>query len=129
MIRNVVFTAGALLFLGLAASPAFAQEKPPVMPHDMAGKENCAMCHSGAMEGMPAMPESHEGRGNDTCAMCHAPDAEIQRADAPAMPHDLAGKDNCAMCHSGAMEGMPAMPESHEGRAMDSCQWCHKPAG
>ncbi len=127
MIRNVVMSAGALLFLA-AAAPAFGQEKPAVIPHDLEGKDNCAMCHSGAMEGMPAMPESHEGRGNETCVMCHAEDAEIQTADAPAIPHDLEGKDMCTMCHSGAMEGMPAVPESHAERESDICQWCHTPA-
>lgn len=73
MFRSVVVTAGVLLFLGLAAAPAFGQEKPSVVPHDLEGKEKCAMCHSGAMEGMPAMPESHEGRGMDACQWCHMP--------------------------------------------------------
>jgi hypothetical protein len=127
MIRHVVVTA-AMLFV--AAGTALAQDaKPPVMPHDMAGKENCTMCHSGAMEGIPAVPESHAAYTVDNCAMCHAPDAEVQTATPPAIPHDLAGKDNCTMCHSGAMEGIPAEPASHEGRETDTCQWCHKPAG
>lgn len=126
MIRHVVVTAAAMLFV--AAGTASAQDAPPVMPHDMAGKENCVMCHSGAMEGIPAAPESHEAFEVDDCAMCHAPDAEVQTMAAPAIPHDLAGKDNCAMCHSGAMEGIPAPPESHEGREADTCQWCHSPA-
>ncbi len=41
--------------------------------HELEGRDNCAMCHSGAMEGMPAVPASHEGRGDDSCTMCHAP--------------------------------------------------------
>ena len=71
MIRNVVITAAAMLFV--AAGSAFGQEKPPVMSHDLEGKEACSMCHSGAMEGMPAVPATHEGRGDDTCQMCHKP--------------------------------------------------------
>ena len=75
MIRNVVITATAMLFV--AAGSAFAQDaKPPVMTHDMAGKENCVMCHSGAMEGIPAPPADHEGRAVETCALCHAADSE-----------------------------------------------------
>jgi hypothetical protein len=128
MIRHVVVTAAAMLFV--AAGTAFAQDaKPPAMSHDMEGKENCLMCHSGAMEGIPGVPDGHEAFETGDCLMCHAPDAEVQTADAPAIPHDLEGKDNCAMCHSGAMEGIPAEPASHEGRETDTCQWCHKPAG
>ena len=71
MIRNVVITAAMLLVM---AGSAVAQDaKPTVVSHDLAGKEACSMCHSGAMEGMPAAPASHEGRGDDTCAMCHKP--------------------------------------------------------
>ena len=129
MIRNVVITTAAMLFV--AAGSAFAQDatKPPVMSHDMAGKENCVMCHSGAMEGIPGVPADHEGRTVDTCAMCHAANAEMQTSAATAIPHDMAGKEACSMCHSGAMEGMPAAPASHEGRGDGTCGLCHKPAG
>ena len=127
MIRNVVITAAMLL---VVAGSAVAQDaKPPVMSHDLAGKENCVMCHSGAMEGIPAQPADHEGRALDTCLLCHAADAEMQTSAASAPPHDLAGKEACSMCHSGAMEGMPAAPASHEGRVDDSCTLCHVPAG
>lgn len=72
MIRKVVFTTAAMLFV--LAGSAFAQDtKPPVTPHDIAGKEACSMCHSGAMEGMPAAPASHEGLKDKACVMCHAP--------------------------------------------------------
>jgi hypothetical protein len=129
MIRNVVITAAAMMFV--AAGSAFGQDatKPPVMSHDLEGKDNCAMCHSGAMEGIAAAPADHEGRGPETCVQCHAPDSEMQTSTANAIPHDLEGKDNCSMCHSGAMEGMPAAPASHEGRGADTCQMCHEAAG
>ena len=127
MIRNVVITAAMLL---VVAGSAVAQDaKPTVVSHDLAGKENCVMCHSGAMEGIPAQPADHEGRALDTCLLCHAADAEMQTAAATVVPHDLAGKEACSMCHSGAMEGMPAAPASHEGRGDDTCAMCHKPAG
>ena len=128
MIRKVVVTTAAMLFI--AAGSAFAQDaKPPVMSHDMEGKENCAMCHSGAMEGIPASPADHEGRAAESCVLCHGADSEMQTSAANAIPHDLEGKDNCSMCHSGAMEGMPAAPASHEGREADTCQMCHTAGG
>lgn len=129
MKRLMSIAAGAALFVALAAAPAFAQEKPTVVTHDLAGKENCTMCHSGAMEGIPANPADHEGRGLDTCILCHGADSEMQTGTASATPHEIAGREACAMCHSGAMEGMPAAPASHEGRGDDTCAMCHKPAG
>ena len=127
MIRNVVITAAMLLVM---AGSAVAQDaKPTVVSHDLAGKENCVMCHSGAMEGIPAQPADHEGRALDTCLLCHAADAEMQTSAAAVTPHDLAGKEACSMCHSGAMEGMPAAPASHEGRGDDTCAMCLVPAG
>jgi hypothetical protein len=128
MKRLVSSAAGAALLVALFAAPAFAQEKPPVTPHEIEGKEQCAMCHSGAMEGMPAMPASHEGWGNETCQNCHAEGSPGQMA-ASATPHEIEGKEQCSMCHSGAMEGMPAAPESHKGFKDKNCVMCHAPEG
>ena len=128
--RSVKFSviAGAACLMVLAATPSWAQDtaKPPVMSHDAAGRDNCMMCHSGAMAAIPGVPESHEGRPNEACGMCHDADAEIQTKDAKAISHDLAGRDNCMMCHTaGAMEPVPDAPASHEGRDNSWCQWCH----
>jgi hypothetical protein len=125
-----VLSALGLLAVAWVAAPAAAQEaaKPTVVSHDLAGREQCMMCHSGAMQGMPAAPESHAERPNETCLLCHAADAPIQTAAPAAVPHDLAGRDNCMMCHSGAMEGVPAASESHEGIDVKYCGLCHKPA-
>ena len=122
--RSVV--AMSAFFLVFAALPAFGQDaKPGAVSHDLEGKDQCTMCHSGAMEGIPAAPTDHEGRGNETCLMCHGVGASIQTADATAIPHDLEGKDQCTMCHSGAMEGIPAPPADHEGWANETCLMCH----
>lgn len=127
MKRLTSAAAGAVLFAALFAAPAFAQEKPPVTPHEMEGKENCLMCHSGAMEGMAAVPASHEGWGNETCQQCHAEGSLGQTGTAGATPHEIEGKEACTMCHSGAMEGMPAAPASHEGLKDENCTLCHAP--
>ncbi len=40
--------------------------------HDVAGKENCLMCHAaGVMPPVPDVPASHEGRENEYCLWCH----------------------------------------------------------
>jgi hypothetical protein len=40
--------------------------------HDLAGKDNCMMCHAvGVMPPVPDVPASHEGRTNDVCLWCH----------------------------------------------------------
>jgi len=44
----------------------------PAPTHDMAGKENCLMCHAvGVMPPVPDVPASHEGRENSQCTWCH----------------------------------------------------------
>jgi hypothetical protein len=120
--------AGIACLMVFAVTPGWAQDaaKPPVMSHDAAGRDNCMMCHSGAMAAVPGVPESHEGRPNEACAMCHAADAEIQTKVATPVSHALEGRDNCMMCHTaGAMEPVPDVPASHEGRDNAWCAWCH----
>ena len=129
MIRRFVGLGGGLFLLGLLAAPIMAQEKPPVTSHDLAGKENCMMCHAvGVMEPVPDVPADHKERGNETCQWCHAKDAAVQTKPVPAIAHDLAGKDNCMMCHAvGVMPPVPDVPADHKDRANTTCQWCHKP--
>lgn len=121
-----------VLLLGPGAMTALAQEeattKPPVVAHELEGRSECLMCHSGAMEQVTAVPASHEGRGNETCLWCHAADASVQTAEAGKIPHELEGRDNCGMCHGSGMEGMPQSPADHEGRSNESCGMCHEPS-
>ncbi len=132
----------ALLFGAVVASPAAAQEKeapakpaasqwktPPVVKHSLEGRSNCVMCHSGAMKNVPAMPADHKGRTVKECLLCHAPDAEVQKAAPPAIPHETEGRSECLMCHKpGAMKNVPDIPASHAGRTSDMCPVCHHPA-
>ena len=127
-----ILTAAAGLILALVlAAPAQAQEKSPAMSHDAAGKDNCMMCHAvGVMPPVPDVPANHEGRGSDSCLWCHAVDSPMVTTGASQPPHDLAGKDNCLMCHTpGVMPPVPDTPASHEGRANETCLWCHTVAG
>jgi len=114
------------------AQPAQAQapaaKKPPVMTHDKAGREQCAMCHGGDIEGIKAMPAGHKGRANDACLLCHAKDSPLQTTTPGPLSHAAAGREQCMMCHGGAMEGMKAAPANHKGYDVKNCTLCHKPA-
>ncbi|MCL7971900.1 MAG: hypothetical protein M8866_07400 [marine benthic group bacterium] len=127
MKRLLSVTAGSILLMAVFAVPAFAQDAAPITPHEIEGKEACSMCHSGAMEGMPAAPASHEGWADESCQTCHAEGSLGQTGTAAATPHEIEGKEACSMCHSGAMEGMPAAPASHEGLKDKNCVMCHAP--
>ena len=125
-----LLSAAAVLLAIAVAVPTQAQgqdTKPTVVPHDLEGKDNCLMCHSGKMPNVAAAPESHKDFANTQCMLCHSADSPMQTAAPPAIPHDLEGKDNCAMCHSGKMPNVPAIP--HEGIDQKDCTACHKTAG
>jgi NapC/NirT cytochrome c family, N-terminal region/Doubled CXXCH motif (Paired_CXXCH_1) len=115
---------------------------PPAIPHEVAGREQCLMCHDPVGNVRPA-PQDHAGRTVDTCQMCHKlagtvseatpqPAATVEAgggiAAAPPIPHDLAGRDDCLVCHNPA-GGLRPAPADHAGRTKDVCQTCHKPAG
>ena len=44
---------------------------PPAIPHALAGRANCMMCHSGKMAKVPGVPADHAGRASTTCQLCH----------------------------------------------------------
>jgi len=131
MSRRIASLWGTFFLLGLMAGQLNAQDKPPVPVHDLAGKDNCLMCHTaGVMEPVPDVPATHEGRNSEVCLWCHAADSPMQTGGAKAITHDLEGKDNCLMCHAaGVMPPVTDVPESHEGRTIEKCQWCHKTEG
>lgn len=130
-IRRFFALAGVVALVPLWATPVLAQGNPKPVSHDTAGREQCLMCHTpGAMEPVPDAPASHAGRTNDTCLWCHATDSPMVTGAAPAIPHDTEGRDQCLMCHTaGAMEPVPDVPASHEGRKNEHCGLCHHPAG
>ena len=45
---------------------------PPAIPHEVAGRDNCLMCHD-PNTGMKPAPADHAGRTADTCQTCHQP--------------------------------------------------------
>jgi hypothetical protein len=111
---------------GETVTPA-AKAKPPAVSHDLDGRSECLMCHSGAMEGVPAAPADHAERGNETCLWCHGSDAAMQTVAAPQITHELEGRKDCAMCHTSGMESVPQAPADHKDRPSGSCTMCHLP--
>jgi hypothetical protein len=53
-------------------TPAPAPAGIQAIPHDLAGRDNCLMCHNPEGNIKPA-PKDHVGRANETCQMCHKP--------------------------------------------------------
>ena len=123
------FTVGAFAAAALAwATPASAQmEGLMAVSHDTEGRAQCLMCHTpGRMEPVPDAPASHEGRTDAVCLWCHATDSPMLTTAPTPVPHALEGRDSCLMCHAaGAMEPVPDVPASHEGRENSHCTMCH----
>ena len=43
------------------------------IPHDLEGKDNCAMCHAEGVMGAAKTPENHGDDMAGKCAVCHMP--------------------------------------------------------
>jgi hypothetical protein len=54
--------------LAARAPQAVAQ----AIPHTLAGRAACLICHLQGSNGAPVVPASHGGRLNDTCRTCHS---------------------------------------------------------
>jgi len=115
----------AALALCLSAAAASAQQRPaPRMPHPAAGREQCLTCHGpGANEHIKSAPASHHYAAT-ACAMCHRPAATMP----PAAKHSLDDAHAaCTSCHrTGAAEGVPVPPASHETYHESLCRGCHE---
>ena len=69
------FVAENCLLCHAESSPLMSGEAPPAIPHDMAGKEQCLMCHESGVMGATKKPENHGSIGNESCGLCHKPKA------------------------------------------------------
>jgi nitrate/TMAO reductase-like tetraheme cytochrome c subunit len=45
---------------------------PPAIPHDLAGRDNCLLCHN-PNGGVKPAPQDHVGRTSEQCQACHKP--------------------------------------------------------
>jgi nitrate/TMAO reductase-like tetraheme cytochrome c subunit len=54
------------------STPADGVAAAPVIPHDLAGRDDCLACHAPS-GGLKPAPADHVGRANDSCQACHRP--------------------------------------------------------
>ena len=47
---------------------------PPAIPHDLAGRDNCLLCHN-PDGGVKPAPKDHVGRTSEQCQACHKPNS------------------------------------------------------
>jgi nitrate/TMAO reductase-like tetraheme cytochrome c subunit len=115
--------------VGLPAVARAQAAKPPVMAHEVAGREKCLTCHAaGAAKDAKAVPATHKDRGDETCLWCHAKDAAVQTKASPEIKHALQGRTACMVCHKvGVMPAVPDVPADHQGRTDKQCLLCHQP--
>ncbi len=94
----------------------------PFIPHPVAGRESCLVCHQSGMTTV-AVPANHAGRGNNTCQVCHKTSGSI--GGAPNIPHTLDSRADCLVCHQQKLEA-PAFPANHSPFTNDLCTTCHQ---
>lgn len=124
-----------VFFSGLSAGEIWAQEPEtetvaqvkPSAAHDIAGKENCMMCHAIGATPVLDVPASHDGRANETCMWCHAADSPMLTVQPTNTPHPKATEEtDCMRCHGpGANPDIVEVSATHDGRANKTCMWCH----
>ena len=92
--RRFVTSTGSILLMGFLVTVAVAQVvRPGEVPHDLAGRDDCLMCHQvGAMEPVTDVPPSHADRASVTCLWCHGPAATMLTTDPAIILHHLAGR-------------------------------------
>ena len=92
----------------------------------------CHDCHVGVKKPEYVCANCHQpprGHPDGDCAQCHTPEgfkesaaAIVGQAAAP-IPHQVQGREQCLTCHESMVK---PVPDSHEGRANDTCTACHK---
>jgi cytochrome c553 len=117
-------------------APAIAAAASPAIPHEVAGREDCLVCHKQGTGDAPRIPDNHNSLTGDLCQTCHTQMAEIAGsseeeapvAEIPPIPHGLEGFSACTQCHEEGGAGIPRFPDDHKGRTDDLCAACHSPA-
>jgi hypothetical protein len=108
-----------------------AAQVPPV-PHDVAGREACLVCHGSGEQQVPA---DHEGRAEDTCLICHKASEPAQSTVATATVEAEPTAGAAAIPTVVVPTQVPTVgplstpelisPEEYKGP--EFCAQCHKP--
>ena len=90
------------------------------------GPDSCLNCHKGDVKenvvvSAPSIPHQLTW---DTCSRCHQKGIPNGGVESKIVYHD-----SCLNCHSTGVAGAALVPADHAGRAANTCQGCHKPAG
>ena len=93
---------------------------------EVSGPDSCIKCHKGeakasAVVSAPLRPHQLTW---DTCNRCHQKGIPNGGVESKIVYHE-----SCLKCHSKGIAGAALVPEDHAGRAGNTCQGCHKPAG
>ena len=107
----------------------------PLIPHLIAGQEQCLSCHG--KSGLKTIPSDHQGRPVESCRICHKPGPipkpgpsatpkEKGKSSGPkAVPHATTGPyKNCILCHG--LGKLKPFPENHVNTNVEHCTVCHK---
>jgi len=128
----VLVVAGALAggAVSQVAWGAPAAQVTPV-PHEIAGREACLVCHS---SGELAVPEDHEGRTEDTCLICHEaaepPQGAVVTATVEVTPTAGAAIPTVVVPTPVPTVGplpTPALIPAEEYKGPEFCAQCHTP--
>ena len=91
-------------------------------------EDQCLVCHE--LDAVAPYPESHATWSEDSCLFCHGQQSEEIEAESderrPSIKHTLEGREDCLFCHG--LDSIAPFPENHEGRDVERCTGCHKPA-
>jgi len=93
---------------------------------EISGPDSCIKCHTSGVKAStvvsaPARPHQLTW---DTCIKCHPKGIPNGGVESKIVYHD-----SCLNCHSKGIAGAALVPEDHAGRAVNTCQGCHKPIG
>ncbi len=90
-----------------------------------AGPGSCTECHTGdtKVSAVVQAPQRPHSLTWETCGKCHKngiPGGQVSK---------IVYHDSCLKCHTEGVGGAAKVPADHAGRAGNTCQGCHKPAG
>ncbi|MEK7777158.1 MAG: hypothetical protein AAB303_00845, partial [Chloroflexota bacterium] len=118
-----------------------ASTNAPAVPHTLAGRAECLICHASGIASAPPAPPNMKSLPNEHCLLCHQPSGVARvtpppgsatpttpaAGGPPSIPHTLDGRSDCLVCHATGVAGATVVPANHAGRTSNTCTACHTP--